>query len=197
MNDREVRTSLPAVRVARGANTVHVTDPSGEARAFEAVVIAAHADEALALLSDPSADERRLLGAWTYQPNDVVLHTDASLMPRRRGAWASWNVARLAADAGPHPVSVTYHMNRLQRLETHRPVFVTLNRTPDIAPAAVIDRATLTHPVYTAASMATQPRLERLNGGRTFFCGSYFGFGFHEDAVRSAVAVARQLGVEL
>jgi predicted NAD/FAD-binding protein len=161
-------------------------------------VIAAHADEALALLADVSDEEKSLLGAWAYQPNDTVLHTDASVMPPLRRAWASWNYTR-ETDAGEGgPATLSYHMNHLQRLAAAREYFVTLNRRQPYPAGSVIARMVYGHPVYTAAAMATQTRLAALNGVRnTYFCGSYFGYGFHEDAVRSGVAVAQAFGLDL
>jgi predicted NAD/FAD-binding protein len=165
---------------------------------FDDVVIATHADEALRLLVDPSPEERRLLGAWRYSENRTVLHTDISVLPPRRRAWSAWNFAREAGANGASPVSVTYHMNRLQRLRVERDYCVTLNRRGPIAPGSVLREMTYTHPLYTFDSLATQPGLRRLNGTNgTWYCGSYFGWGFHEDAVRSGAEVALAFGAEL
>jgi predicted NAD/FAD-binding protein len=191
--------AIPNARIANverggGRPTVRFTD--GAERAFDAVVLATHADEALRLLHDPSPEEQRLLGGWRYENNRTVLHTDPSVMPPHPRAWASWNFA----DPGDRqaPVSVSYDMNRLQRLQTRTRFFVTLNRAESIPEEAVLMETTDTHPTYTFRSMATQPELPGLNGKQaTWFCGSYFGYGFHEDAVRAGMAVANDFGIAL
>ena len=165
---------------------------------FDCVIIATHTDEALTLLSDPSNDEKRLLGAWTYEKNHAVLHTDPSVMPPNKHAWASWNYTREKSSKDSNPVSVSYDMNRLQGLQTKNRYFVTLNRTKSIPSEHIIREINYTHPSYTFQSINTQKELPKLNGVQnTFFCGSYFGYGFHEDAVQSGTAVARAFGIEL
>ncbi len=165
---------------------------------FDKVVIATHADEALALLANPTTDETRLLGAWEYSKNHAVLHTDTSLMPTRESAWASWNYRAEKRSSSAAPVSVTYDMNRLQGLQTSRRYLVTLNTSREIPESMVIKKMVYTHPVYTFQSVATQSELPRLQGERnTYFCGSYFGYGFHEDAVKSGIAVAQKFGLDL
>ncbi|MCC5846971.1 MAG: FAD-dependent oxidoreductase [Verrucomicrobia bacterium] len=155
---------------------------------FDHVFIGAHADEALALLGDPDEEEKTLLGAWTYQPNEVVLHTWEDVMPGPKPCWASWNFAREIGFDPTKPVSVSYWMNRLQNLKTERNYFVTLNRLGEIQESQVINRTVLHHPQYTRAAMDSHEPLRKRNGTRnTWLVGSYFGFGFHEDAVRSAV----------
>jgi predicted NAD/FAD-binding protein len=196
MRDRlgEARPACPVDSLRRTESGVELFS-GGRMESFDAVVLACHADEALALLQDPSPEEARLLGAWRYSRNRVVLHTDARVMPSRRAAWASWNVAQEPGAEEAHPVSLSYHMNRLQRLGAQRDYFVTLNRRGALDEAAVIDHAVLTHPVYTADSLASQPALRALSGTRhTAYAGAYLGYGFHEDAVRSAVEVARVFG---
>lgn len=190
----EVRTGARVAAVRRFPDRVEVESERGIER-FDRVVIGAHADEALALLADADADERRVLGAWRYSVNRAVLHADPGLLPPRRAAWASWNYRR-AAEADPaRPVSVTYWMNRLQRLEAMRTYAVTLNPHRPPREGTVIREMTYTHPLYTFASLATQRELAERNGAnRTHLCGSYFGWGFHEDAVRSGEAVAASLG---
>ncbi|MFO1490032.1 MAG: hypothetical protein U1F87_03755 [Kiritimatiellia bacterium] len=183
----------------RKADAVEVVLHDDHVMTFaDQVVLAAHADDALALLDTPTVDERALLGAWRYQPNEVVLHWDESVMPRRAAAWASWNFCAEPGVGGDQPVSVSYHMNRLQRLQTRRQYYVTLNRRLPLDAAKVIDRTVLTHPVYDVPALDSQARLPELNGpGRVWFCGSYFGYGFHEDAVRSAVELAARFGIML
>ena len=154
--------------------------------------------EALALLKDPTADEQRLLGAWYYAPNRTVLHTDTSLMPPNRRAWASWNYVEEPGQAPYQPVGVTYWMNRLQGLQTRSTYLVTLNPTRPIAPEHIVADLSYAHPQFTFAAVGTQAELPRLNGTQhTWYCGSYFGHGFHEDAVRSGAQVARAFGAEL
>ncbi|XXY55021.1 FAD-dependent oxidoreductase [Sorangium sp. So ce269] len=197
LGDRALAGVAPRVE-RRSPDGVTLRLPSGEARRFDHVVIATHADEALALLDEPTADERRLLGAFRYQRNEAVLHTWEGVMPADRRCWASWNYER--EDAGdPTSMSVTYHLNRLQgHHDTARSYFLSLNRRGKIPEEHVLQRFSFTHPIYSREAMRAQRDLPRLDGVlRTSFCGSYFGFGFHEDAVRSGVEAARSLGVEL
>jgi predicted NAD/FAD-binding protein len=194
----EVRTEAAVRGIRRTDARVTVTLESGEPLEFDGVVLASHADETLRMLADPSAEESRLLGPWRYQRNHCVLHTDITVMPSRRRAWASWNYARERGSAGDHPVSVTYDMNRLQGLTTHHRYLVTLNRRGPINPSDIVYEVDYTHPVYDKPSVNTQTELPTLQGRRnTWFAGSYFGYGFHEDAVRSAVLMAKGHGIEL
>ena len=187
----ELRTEAKIRTLVRESGQVIIYFEDGSLEQFDKVVIATHADEALKLLAEPTELEARLLGAWSYQANDVVLHTDSSVLPSNRRAWASWNYVReLDSDEGAG-VSVTYHMNRLQGFESERNYCVTLNRSEPVKEEKLIRRFVYTHPVYTCAAMKTQTELPQINGVReTYFCGSYFGYGFHEDAVRSAVKIA-------
>ncbi|MCC5844291.1 MAG: FAD-dependent oxidoreductase [Verrucomicrobia bacterium] len=190
----DVRVGETPEKIFRTSEKVDLLFSDGRKTSFDHVVIGAHADEALQLLGDPDADESRLLGAWTYQPNDVVLHTWKDVMPVPRPCWASWNFAREIGFDAKKPVSVTYWMNRLQNLKTEREYFVTLNRLGDIPEEHVINRAVLHHPQYTRAAMDAQTPLRERNGARnTWLVGSYFGFGFHEDAVKSAVDMSEKL----
>lgn len=160
---------------------------------FDHVVMACHSDQALALLEDASAQERAILGAIGYQANEAVLHTDARLLPRRRKAWAAWN-AYVPADAAAG-CTVSYCMNLLQGLDAAEPVVVTLNRSADIDPAKVLARMRYEHPVHDPAAVAAQQRKHEIQGRRrTWFAGAYWGWGFHEDGMRSAVEVAQGLG---
>lgn len=192
----QLRADIESVRRTKAGAVIRHRD--GREEVFDAVVLAAHADESLRLLADPTLDERRLLGPWTYQPNHTVLHTDARVMPSNRRAWASWNYVERPQRADASPVAVTYHMNRLQNLRATKDYFVTLNDTSAIARDMIVRDFIYHHPVYTFDSLDTQNELPTLNGKQqTYFCGSYFGYGFHEDAVRSAVAVAESLGAPL
>ncbi len=184
--------------IQRTPEGVRVHMQTGETHHFDHVVIGAHADEALKLLTDPSAEETKNLSPWCYQPNTVTLHTDRSQLPHNKKLWSSWNFVREPSFNNERPVAVSYHMNRLQCLKTDQDYIVTLNNTQPISEEHVINTTTLTHPLYSFESMATQNRLRKLNGQQnTWFCGSYFGYGFHEDAVRSAVEVAKKFGISL
>jgi predicted NAD/FAD-binding protein len=178
-----VVTSSPVTKLLRKNDSVHVLAGNIE-RMFDHAVVAAHADDALRMLADPTAAEREILGAFTYQLNRATLHTDYSLMPRRRAAWASWNYRATAAS----PVTVTYWMNRLQHLDANAAIFVTLNGDSRIDPAHVIRRFTYSHPLFNSNAIAAQHRHAEISGGRTHYCGAYWGYGFHEDGVKSALA---------
>ena len=184
-------TAVRAIR--READAVVLSTSAGDEH-FDQVVLACHADDSLALLSDPSADEASILGAMRFQDNDTVLHTDARMLPRRRAAWAAWN-AYVPAEPEAH-CTVSYCMNLLQSIDSPDPFIVTLNRSHDIDPAKILARMNYRHPVYDHASVAAQGRRGDINGvRRTWFAGAYWGFGFHEDGLRSGVDVARELGV--
>jgi len=185
-------------QVFRTAEGALLKFADGETQQFEQVVIACHADQALRLLGDPSPEEERLLSPWRYQLNHTVLHTDASLLPKQKSAWAAWNFTRAVGNSDLQPVYVSYYMNRLQGLAAKRDYCVTLNRQQQFRPGTVIAEFDYTHPQYSFDSLATQAELPQFNGQRnSWFCGSYFGYGFHEDAVRSAVAVGTALGGQL
>jgi predicted NAD/FAD-binding protein len=184
--------------IRRHDDRVEVRARGADSMRFDQVVIAAHADEALTMLADPSPTERELLGAWRYSHNRTLVHTDRSVMPRRQRAWASWNYRRARNRDDEAPVAVTYYMNRLQGLETEHDFFVTLNPTGPVDDRSIVAEIDFTHPVYDFPAVRTQARLAELNGGRrTWFCGAYHGNGFHEDAVRSGAAVAAAFGESL
>jgi predicted NAD/FAD-binding protein len=196
-----VRLRTPVRAIARHLDRVEVTSGGEHAapatETFEHVVIATHSDQALALLSDPSPRERALLGAIPYQRNEAVLHTDSTLLPRRTPARAAWNFHLLRE---PKPLStVTYYMNHLQRLHADRDFCVTLNRTEAIDPAKIIRTIPYAHPVYTPAGVAAQSQYASISGppGRTHYCGAYWGWGFHEDGVVSALRACAPFGVTL
>lgn len=187
----------PALHLGLGARSVRRTTDGvelrlddGSVRRFDRVVLATHADQALRLLEDPSAEERTVLGGFDYARNDAVLHTDASFLPRARSARAAWNY-RLGEDGRP---TITYHLNRLQALETDREYCVTLNEAVD--DEHVIARFAYDHPQYTVSTLRAQEALPALSGTRrTWYAGAHFGNGFHEDGLASGVAAARGLGV--
>jgi predicted NAD/FAD-binding protein len=191
-----VRLNSPVAWIRRHPDGVEVKPIRGEAERFPRVVIATHSDQALGLLKDPSEAEREILGAFPYQPNSTVLHTDDSLLPRRRAAWASWNYY-----LPPHPqerATLTYHMNRLQSLSAPVEFCVTLNRDRDINQTKMIKKINYHHPVYRLEAPVAQKRWREINGvNRTYFCGAYWGYGFHEDGVVSALEVCRQFWVSL
>lgn len=183
-----LRVRHPVRAVTRSPDHVTV-----DGERFDGVVLACHSDQALALLQDPSDAERAILGALPYQANDVVLHTDTSLLPRRQSLWAAWNY-HLETDAAA-PVAITYDMNILQTLAAPVTFCVSLNRTAGIAPERVIKRLVYHHPIYSSAGVRAQSRWSEISGQRrTHYCGAYWGYGFHEDGVTSALAVARTLG---
>lgn len=190
-----IHLDCPALQLARNAEGVQVRTARGwHARRFDAVLVATHADQALALLDAPSDEERRLLGAFAYTRNLAVLHTDTGLMPRRPRVWSSWNYLG-ARDADGAPPCVSYWMNRLQPLATRTPVILTLNPPRDPAPGHLLHRQVYEHPLFDAAALRAQRALWSLQGQRrTWFCGAYFGAGFHEDGLQAGLAAAEALG---
>ncbi len=188
----------PVSTVQRTDSGVQVTDACGATRHYDAVVMAAHADETLRMLVDPTAREKSLLSRFAYQANRVYLHTDTALMPRRKQVWSSWNYLAREEAGRTEAVSVTYWMNRLQELPDAPPVFVSLNPLQAPAPHHIIADMTYDHPIFDNGAMMAQQALHQLQGeDRIWYCGSYFGYGFHEDGLHSAVAVAKQFGVEV
>ncbi len=187
-----IRLNCPVAWVRRHPTHVHIKPCNGEVERFDAVVIAVHSDQALRLLADPSALESVLLGAIPYQENSAVLHTDSRLLPRRRLAWAAWNYHIPRQPQAQ--VAVTYNMNILQSLTAAETFCVTLNPSQNIDPARILYRTRYHHPVYTAAAVQAHRRWQEINGvNRTWYCGAYWGYGFHEDGVNSALAVCRRL----
>lgn len=163
---------------------------------FDHAIIATHSDQALSILADPSPTEKEVLGAIHYQENEAVLHTDTSLLPKRKLAWAAWNYHLLGDQ--PDRAVLTYHMNKLQSLTAPCEFCVTLNHTHAINPATILRRITYHHPVYSPEAVAAQERHAEINGvNRTSYCGAYWGFGFHEDGVNSALAVCKPFGKDL
>lgn len=193
-----IRCSAAVAALSRDHNGVSITLKTGEQLSFDGAVVATHADQALRLLADPSPDEQRLLGSWRYQRNTGALHTDVSLLPPKRCAWASWNYRRFGNTNDRSAVSISYYMNRLQGLNTPREYIVSLNSLREPRSETVVAELDFLHPVYTPEALRTQSELPNLNGvHRTWFCGSYFRHGFHEDAVRSAVDVAADFKIPL
>lgn len=186
-----IRLRAGATSVKRDANGILVRDVSGEESRYDDVIIAAHADEALAILVDPSAKESRLLTAFRYTKNRAVLHTDPTLMPRRRALWSSWNYVGDNPEGG---CVVSYWMNKLQRLDCREQIFLTLNPKTMPRESSILYQTEYEHPLFDAAAIRAQEQLWSLQGQRnTWFCGAHFGAGFHEDGLQSGLAVAEQL----
>ncbi|MBY0588794.1 FAD-dependent oxidoreductase [bacterium] len=189
-----IRLSTPVRSIRRESDRVMVTTDGAADEVFDQVVIAVHADQALRMLADPSPDEQRVLSSFRYQSNDTVLHTQASVLPHRKLAWASWNYW-----IPPEPTSactVTYNMNKLHGFDDHSETFcVTLNPNDRLAEDQVIQRFLYEHPIYAKEAFDAQHSWSIINGvRRTYFAGAYWGYGFHEDGVRSGLAVAEQMG---
>jgi predicted NAD/FAD-binding protein len=194
---QHIRLATPVLSVRRNQDGgVCVQPVQGTAETFDRVVLACHADQALALLQDPSPRENSLLAQFKFQNNEAVLHSDAKLLPRRRLAHACWNYH--APIHSTQPATVTYLMNQLQGIQSRVSYCVTLNKTDIIDPAKIIDRFSYAHPLYTTGTYSAQQQHEQINGiNHTFFCGAYWGNGFHEDGVNSALRVCRHFGAEL
>lgn len=191
-----IRLSTPVGRISRHADHVEVVPAQGPAERFDHVVLACHSDQALAMLSDPSSAEREVLGAIPYQENLAVLHTDTSVLPKRRNLWASWNT--LALRHGTGRAVLTYDMNILQSIRSDEEFCVTLNLPDGIEERKKIGTYLYHHPQYSLAAPAAQQRHAEISGrNRTHYCGAYWGYGFHEDGVKSAQAACRYFGESL
>ena len=192
-----VLSSCPVESVIRTDQDVVLKLQNAEER-FDKVVIAAHADQAFRMLSDPSDNETRLLSVWKYAPNLTILHSDQSFLPPIRRAWASWNYTRSSGNRDDAPVTLTYDMTRLQCLPCNDRICVTLNPWKPVSQAKTVRELQYDHPMYNFDALRSQEALPSLNGQKnTYFCGSYFGYGFHEDAVRSAVEIGKLFDIEL
>ncbi|HEY1786853.1 MAG TPA: FAD-dependent oxidoreductase [Verrucomicrobiae bacterium] len=191
----KMRLLRGAVRVRRENERVHVTDVLGQTEVFDAVICAAHADESLGMLSDPDLQESSILGEFKYQTNTALLHTDESVMPGTRRCWASWNY-RIAGEAGGKRMpSTVYWMNSLQGVSERQNYFVSINGENSVNPGSVLKRIQYEHPVFSLGAVRAQKYLKSLNERMTnvYFCGSYFRYGFHEDAFTSALELCRAL----
>ena len=189
-------TGCPVVSAQRDQNGVHLRFADGNSAVFDQVVFATHADRTLAILGEEASPlERSLLGALRYQTNRALLHSDPELMPRRRRLWSSWNYMAEDQVDQSRQVAVTYWMNRLQNLSTREPLLVTLNPLREPAPEKVIAELAYDHPVFDAGAITAQQRLTAIQGqGRSWYCGAYCGYGFHEDGLQSGFSVAAALG---
>ena len=194
----KIRLGCGAVSVVRGDGGVFVTDTSGECLRYDHVFLACHADAALKMLGNPTDDERQILGAFRYQPNRVVVHSDISFMPKTRGSWASWvYLSEGMQDQNPS-VSLTYWMNNLQPLATDTPVLVTLNPARMPAPELVYDTHSFDHPVFDTGAIKAQARMPEIQGkDRISYCGAYQCYGFHEDGLLSAVRAVEGIGCKV
>ncbi len=180
--------------VKRGHGFAEITDCRGNTRRFDHVVMAAHADQSLKLLSDPTDLEREILGCFRYSKNKVLLHTDSSVMPKKRNLWSGWNYLVEYDDDGNLTSSFSYHMNTLQKVSRKKDYFVTVNDTGRVDSAKILRENDYEHPIFDLKAVNAQPRLKQLNeNGITYFCGSYFRYGFHEDAFRSGVEACRKI----
>ena len=188
-----IRLNTPVDQIRRVENGVLVKSAPGDEERFDHVVIAAHSDQARRMLADPSEREREILGAIPYRVNDTVLHTDIGLLPRNRRAWASWNYHFTSQDQD-RPM-VTYNMNILQSIRASDTFSVTLNRRDTINPERILDSYEYYHPLFTSEGLCAQKRHAEISGvNRTHYCGAYWGYGFHEDGVNSALAACRYFG---
>jgi predicted NAD/FAD-binding protein len=188
-----IRLSTDVISIRRLPDSVEVVSRGMVQERYDYVVVATHSDEALGLLTDPSVAESEILGSITYQANEVLLHTDGSVLPKRKLARASWNYYLPKQDSGN--ACVTYYMNLLQGIEAPIDFCVTLNQTAAIEPSRILRKLVYHHPVFSKESLAAQQRWEEINGtNRTFFCGAYWGNGFHEDGVRSALRCCKYFG---
>lgn len=188
-----LRVGAPVRSVQRFADRVEIKPAGGGWEVFDEVILATHSDDSLRLLADPSPQEAGALGAVRYQPNQITLHADASVMPRRRACWSSWNYTEGPA-ARQGQIDLTYWMNKLQPIPANDPMFVTLNTRRPIRENLIYDQVTLRHPVYDLAALQAQREVARFNGkNRTWFCGAWMKNGFHEDGLSSAADVARAI----
>jgi uncharacterized protein len=192
----QIHTGVPVVKVTRGAERVTVELADGSSRDYDHLVLGTHSDTSLALLSDPTPTESEILGSIPYTPNLALLHTDRSLLPLNERVWASWNYNSEACALGAGDMSVTYWLNRLQRLPVETPVLVTINPRREVAEQLVLDRLHYSHPNFDSRAIAAQRRLPEIQGAnRTWFCGAWQRYGFHEDGLLSAVNLAAGFGI--
>lgn len=189
----QIRLQCPVKRIVRSKDGVDISSSDGKASQFDTVILATHSDQALEILEKPSPAEIEILGAIRYQKNEAVLHWDDSLLPKKKLAWAGWNYHKMPDS--PNGTSVTYNMNILQGIESESTFCVSLNMTDKIDPTKIIKTFIYSHPVFSGNAIEAQKRLGEINGAnRTYFCGAYWGSGFHEDGVNSALNVCRYFG---
>ena len=195
LNPAQVKLNSPVKAVSRDIDGVTLEFTDGRSESFDQVVFACHSDQALALLKDPTEAERQVLGGIAYQQNDVILHTDQRILPKRKAAWAAWNYH--LTDAASSHATLSYDMNILQGIEAPVTFVVTLNHSHAIEQGKILKRFQYDHPVFNHCTIAAQQRRSEINGvNNSWFCGAYWYNGFHEDGVRSAVDIALAMGVE-
>jgi len=193
---KEIRTSSPVASITRRNEGVVITTALGHSESFDEVILACHSDQALSLLTQPTTQERTILGAIKYQPNVAVLHTDQSFLPKNRKAWAAWNYHVGAGLPESRPVAVSYLINKLQQVPFKTPVIVTLNPHREPKPDQVLGTFKYSHPLFDEAAITAQAQLDLIQGQRhTWFCGAWTRYGFHEDGLLSGIRVARRLGI--
>lgn len=194
----KLQLASPVTSVRRTPQGVSLRSAGSGEQTFNHIIIACHSDQALALLADPSDDETAILSAIKYRPNRVILHSDATLMPKRLAAWSAWNYLRSSRPEGETEIAMTYWMNRLQGIDPARPLFVTLNPDREPASGTVFGEWTYQHPQFDAAALAAQSRLPLIQGrNNTHFAGAWTGYGFHEDGLRSGLQAAEALGASV
>ena len=192
-----IRLQCAATMVKRNGSKVEVTDTRGETRSYDKIIFACHADQALKCLGDPLPIEQEVLGAFRYTQSKVLLHTDERIMPRNRRLWAGWNYYVDYTDEAELLSSFSYYMNKLQKVSKRQSYFVTVNPWGRIDETKILRQYDYEHPLFDIDAIRAQPRLASLNeNGRTYYCGSYFGHGFHEDAFRSGLEVCRMISRE-
>jgi predicted NAD/FAD-binding protein len=197
LGDR-VNLSSGVVSVRRSSHGVDILDTNARTRSYDRVILACHTDQALRILDRPTAQERAILSAIPYSPNRVILHRDDKLMPTRKKVWASWNYLRSSGHNSDANVAVSYWMNRLQGIESTKPLFVTLNPDREPRPELVFGEYSYDHPQFGTDAMQVQTRLKQIQGdNHTYFAGAWTGYGFHEDGLRSGIEVAEALGAVL
>jgi uncharacterized protein len=193
-----IKTNSPAVKVKRESSGIQVTLENQQQLDFDCVVLATHADISLGLLDNPTQQEKTLLSKWSYNDNEVTLHSDAKIMPPCRQVWASWNYYRTQCHGESPSIKMSYYMNRLSRLKTANDYFVTLNSGASIERPKVLESVVFAHPCYNQDSMSTHSELDSINGkDRIYYCGAYCGYGFHEDGALSGLKVARKFGIDI
>lgn len=193
-----VRLDSAVKTIYRSNNQAYITDVSGSTEAYDAVILACHSDQALRILTDANANERAILSAINYRPNRVILHRDASLMPKRKAAWSAWNYLRASNNDAEPEVAVTYWMNKLQGIDDAKPLFITLNPPHEPKAGTVFGEWSYEHPQFDAAALEGQRKLSLIQGqNHTYFAGAWTGYGFHEDGLRSGLEAASALGATI
>lgn len=193
--EAQIRLNNGAVSVVHQDDEIQVTDQHGDTQAFDHVIFACHADEALQMMAQPSADEADILSHFKYQSNQIIVHSDISFMPQHQQCWASWVYLSEQQEDKSNGVSLSYWMNNLQSLDTKIPIIITLNPARRPKEALIIDEHHFTHPIFDYHAIVSQSKIQRIQGKRNFwFCGAYQRYGFHEDGLLSAVNVVKALG---